>query len=1096
MRSSALQLYVAPAGAGKTAYAVVEARRQAKGLSATPHVLVASALQAQSFRRRLARAGGAIGARVLTFEELYGICLTTTDAVYTEVRDAVQHRILRSVVRELPLAHYAPLSDQPGFVEVLKGVIDELKAGRVHPDSFAQAVATHGGKARLRELVDIYAAYQARLQAEGWADPAGLGWMAVEALEDNANQVGTDWPMLLVDGFDDFTSVQLAVLALLAKRVGRTVITLTGSIADRQRSLVHRRFDRTRQELVETLGVEPAPLPDGVSTRAPALNHVEVGLFQCEASRFPSEGTVELIEAANRAEEVRAALRWLKREVVERGLRPGRLALLARDVKPYRPLVQQTAAEFGLPVHIYAGQPLDENPAVAALIDLLRLMLPVERAGTTQTDENHTALEPQGAEPALPPRLVIDAWRSPYFDWSVPHRPEGSSPQNIGTPIGIEPGDADALGTLARRGRVIAGLGQWEAAFEALETAEQPERMAEAREAEEGEAGSGVLTHQRIKDLRGKFERFVRRLRPPVGYHSAREWVRWLENLIGPDPERASGRFPQPETSAGLDVVARVRAAEDGGKGSLSLAERDLAALGCLKAIFRGLVWAEEALHDPPMTFLGFLEELTGALEAAFYRLPLQPDREEILFADVVAARGVPYQAVAVLGLAEGFFPATQNEDPLLWDTDREELNLPLEPSTQSAEAEYFYETMAAPSQRILLTRPRLTDDGAPWKASPFWEEIRRLVDVEVTTSTALPGPRPNLAASWPELIQSACASSAPDGLWAWLRQRSPQSVEALDAAVQVLTLRHSRVDSPFDGGLSVLREHFAEEFHPGYLWSASRLEAYRTCPFYFFISKVLALEPREEPAEGVDALQQGRIYHKILELVYQAVDDPTDLDQLLTALPSVADSVLDAAPERQGFRRTAWWAQTRGEIVDNLRHSLEALSEEEQREDFVPICYEAAFGMDGEPPLVVRDPAGEDAFQLRGLIDRVDQDAEGRVRIIDYKRGGRSSYSNASLRRGEKIQLPLYALAARDALGLGQPVSGFYWHVRDAEPSPLKLEDFGPAEAIRTAVAHAWEAIRSAREGRFSPKAAQNDCPPFCPAASFCWHYKPGYWG
>lgn len=44
-----VQLLLAPAGAGKTAYAVAEARRQARDLSATPTVLVASALQAQSF---------------------------------------------------------------------------------------------------------------------------------------------------------------------------------------------------------------------------------------------------------------------------------------------------------------------------------------------------------------------------------------------------------------------------------------------------------------------------------------------------------------------------------------------------------------------------------------------------------------------------------------------------------------------------------------------------------------------------------------------------------------------------------------------------------------------------------------------------------------------------------------------------------------------------------------------------------------------------------------------------------------------------------------------------------------------------------------
>jgi ATP-dependent helicase/DNAse subunit B len=1108
-----VSIYLAPAGAGKTHYAVVQARRQAEGLTSSPHALVASALQAQAFRRRLARAGGAIGVRVLTFEELYELCLSTTDAVCCKVGDPVQHRVIRAVVRELPLAHYAPLTDRPGFVRALKGVIDQLKAARVHPESLAEAVAAHGNPARLRELADIYAAYQARLQAEGWADAAGLGWLAVEALEDRANQVGRSWPLLLVDGFDDFTAVQLDLLALLANRVDRMVITLTGTVDDRERSLAHRRFARTRRELVKALGVEPTPLPDGIPGRARAgraeastgrtrLDHLEAELFRSETSRPEDppaplgEDAVDLIEAPNRAEEVRAALRWLKREIVERGLRPGQLALLARDVTPYRPFIRQIAAEFGLaerssaPVHIYAGQPLDQNPAVAALINLLRLMLPASRRPEALAAEDGAA---ERMEPALPPRRVVEAWRSPYFDWSALCAEADAPAEEAGTPIGIQHGDADALGAIARRGRVIEGLSQWEAAFEALE-------RADAREAQgEDEARPGALNGQRVRELHGTFRRFVRRLTPPEGRHTARDFVRWLETLIGPDPEGGSERFPQPEAPTSLDVVARVRAADEDERGPSSTAERDLAALIRLKGVLRGLVWAEEALNDPPIAFPRFLEELTGAVEAAFYRLPRHPDREEILVADVVAARGLPFQAMAVLGMAEGLFPQPQSEDPLLWDADREALNLPLEPSTRSAEAEYFYETIAAPTQRILLTRPRLTDDGAPWQASPFWEEVRRLVDIEPIVLSATSDRSPHRAASWPELLQSAGGSThrgspQADDLWAWLRESSPASVEAVDAALQVLTCRQSRADSPFDGDLHGMREHVARHLQPGYTWSASRLEAYRTCPFYFFVSKVLALEPREEPSEGISWLQRGILYHEILERVYRTVEDPTDLDQLLAALPAVAEPLLDAAPERQGFRQTAWWAQTREELLEDLRRSLEALSEEEQRGDFVPMRYEAAFGLWGEPPLIVPDPASEDAFQLRGLIDRVDRDSEGRVRIIDYKTGGPSSYGNAALRNGDKIQLPLYALAARDALGLGQPLSGFYWHVRHAEPSPFKLEDFGPEEAIRTAVAHAWEAIRGAREGRFTPEAPSGGCPPYCPAASFCWHFERGY--
>ena len=132
------------------------------------------------------------------------------------------------MVDSLPLTHYAPLADRPGFIQVLQRLIGELKAARVHPDDFARAVRALGDEPRLAELAQIYAAYQARLQAQGWADRAGLGWLAVEALEQRAPDVGRDWPLLAVDGFDSFTPIQTALLQALAGRVGELVVTLTG----------------------------------------------------------------------------------------------------------------------------------------------------------------------------------------------------------------------------------------------------------------------------------------------------------------------------------------------------------------------------------------------------------------------------------------------------------------------------------------------------------------------------------------------------------------------------------------------------------------------------------------------------------------------------------------------------------------------------------------------------------------------------------------------------------------------------------------------------------------------------------------------------
>ena len=527
----------------------------------------------------------------------------------------------------------------------------------------------------------------------------------------------------------------------------------------------------------------------------------------------------------------------------------------------------------------------------------------------------------------------------------------------------------------------------------------------------------------------------------------------------------------------------------------------------------RGLVWAEEALasgEPPGITFSRFFEELSGAVDAAIYQIPFESDREEIIVADVVQARGVLFRAVAVLGLAEGEFPATLGEDTFLRDADRQrlrdEFHLPLEPSLESAEAEFFYETVSRPWERLLLTRPRLAENGAPWQASPYWEEVGRLIPVEPQTLFSHSLPSPAEVASWPELMESLAARSGHEDVRDWVARKAPERQSSMNAAARLLEQRLAGVGSDRDGDLTNLAPAFAKAWGPDRGWSASRLETYRTCPFFFFVGSVLGLEPREDPAEGLDARQLGNIYHHIFEGVYEAgeVSDAGDpsgsspsgrsLAQLLAVLPRVAAAVLDDAPQREGFRRTAWWSQTREEIVENVRLSLEAL--DALPGDYFPVQHEMPFGLKKKPPLTVVQEA--DRFILRGYVDRVDRAADGRVRVIDYKTGGKWAFTNKSVAEGKKLQLPLYALAVRDALGLGEPADGFYWHVRQAEPSPFSLEGFdgGPQAAMEIAVEKAWEAVHGARDGFFVPQPPDSGCPGYCPAAGFCWRYQPGFGG
>jgi hypothetical protein len=105
----------------------------------------------------------------------------------------------------------------------------------------------------------------------------------------------------------------------------------------------------------------------------------------------------------------------------------------------------------------------------------------------------------------------------------------------------------------------------------------------------------------------------------------------------------------------------------------------------------------------------------------------------------------------------------------------------------------------------------------------------------------------------------------------------------------------------------------------------------------------------------------------------------------------------------------------------------------------------EHTFGRGDQPPLVLDLPGGQ--VRLTGSIDRVDQTSDGELVVIDYKTGKSEKYqtfpcsgdaadATADLtERGKKLQLPLYALAARQDYGSGATaVSAYYWFVDEGE--------------------------------------------------------------
>jgi ATP-dependent helicase/DNAse subunit B len=505
-----------------------------------------------------------------------------------------------------------------------------------------------------------------------------------------------------------------------------------------------------------------------------------------------------------------------------------------------------------------------------------------------------------------------------------------------------------------------------------------------------------------------------------------------------------------------------------------------------------------------PVSYERFVDELEGAAMAGTYAY-VPASGNGVWASSVHAARGLSFSAVAILGLSEGQFPRPRPVWGLLREEDRERLaaqGLPLEPEPPGGEFTLFYEAVTRTRGELLLSRPYLGDSGQPRAPSPFWEETLRLFagpdglarEHLVQRLRSADPPPVELAASWPELVMAAShrwPQGEPEALPGDLRL---QLGRVRRGAAMLAARLQGRQGSPFDGECSPLAPLLAARYGPNHAWSASRLEAYQRCPFAFYLGACLGLEPRRVPQAGFDAAQLGGMYHRILEEVCRRAGSGS-LEEALEYLRSVASEVLDRAPRSYGFRPGPLWEQEKARIQEDLANTLRALAEVSAR--WQPLALEMSFGLpwDPWPPLRIA-VEGRGEILLLGIVDRVDADDMGRLRVIDYKSGSQL-IGAGELLEGRRIQLALYALAVEQFLKGRQVVDGFYWHVRAARRSSLALGRFegGVRGAVDRAVEWALEASARVRAGDFAPRPPKEGCGSYCAGVDVCWQYTRGRW-
>jgi superfamily I DNA/RNA helicase/RecB family exonuclease len=422
------------------------------------------------------------------------------------------------------------------------------------------------------------------------------------------------------------------------------------------------------------------------------------------------------------------------------------------------------------------------------------------------------------------------------------------------------------------------------------------------------------------------------------------------------------------------------RAARRGGAAGRN-ADRDLDAV-C--ALFATAARAEERIGGRGA--LNFLEEIEAEDIAAdtLTRRAVRPDAVRLMTAH--RAKGLEWRLVVVAGVQEGLWPDLRRRGSLL-EADRigrDGLAEPLTPGALLAEERrLFYVAATRARERLVVTAVKApADDGD--QPSRFLTELG-VEPVDVTG-------RPRRPLSVAALVAELRATTVDPRASVALREAAARRLARLAALADedgrplVPSAHPYRWWGMWDRTES--KVPLRDRDQPVVLSGSALDQLANTCALQWFLGREVKADAPATAAQGF-----GNVVHVLADEVASG-RTPADLDVLMERLDSVWNALAFDAP---------WKSQQEKE---HARAALERFVKWHvmDRAGRTPVASEHDFDVTLE--------AGDHEVRIRGQMDRVETDGEGRAYVVDFKTG-KQAPSAAEVARHP--QLAVYQLAVRE---------------------------------------------------------------------------------
>lgn len=583
-----------------------------------------------------------------------------------------------------------------------------------------------------------------------------------------------------------------------------------------------------------------------------------------------------------------------------------------------------------------------------------------------------------------------------------------------------------------------------------------------------------------------------------------------------------------------------------------------------LRSVVKDYLWIATATNESPksqssrlMTLIDRLESLetTGSVPTFDHCRGVLRDQLEkrsaglrslgsgVYVGPLWTAAGCPFDTVFVLGMSEGRYPSPGFTDPLLPDSMKKEIDSTgtqlSTVDTRVGESYQSFISVIHSAKQVFMYWP----SGIPGESREFgparWflSAVREVSDQPLLQAgklveSEIPGltfRRRSESINMPLLDAGDLHEYDVVGARRWgalndhKDERFPLSNDepSIAAGVKFEDAQESSDWTEYDGRVNldvesgVTTEIGANET----IGSATAFETYAACPYRYFLSRRLHIEPTDSPETEValDALSFGTLIHDVLEKFAlwrmepsSDSDSPTEQENWLRA--AAISHVESLKEETPGRSEGAWKIElSRAWLI--LRQWLRREPDTAKQHDMRQIEAEYSFGgvrsgAESGPPVEVRTVSGK-TVKFRGQVDRVDISEDGsRVIVYDYKSGGNSSYSGLDsdpVKKGTKLQLPLYSKAVAEKYPEAE-IQASYWFVRESsselKPSPSDYESEKAEGALTAAVETIVEGIDSgvfpARPGVSASRAGGSESYEnclFCEYSRVCPKSKARLW-